>query len=235
MMDPIEALGWVAAAFTLATYSMKTMLPLRAFAIGSNLFYLGYGLALELWPLVVLDLLLLPVNVFRLSQILMLRRKVRAARQAAQPDFSVLKDHARPQRMAEGEVIFRRGDAPDRLYYIAEGTVTLDELGLTLGPGDIFGEIAFFTDAKARSATARCSDSSIFSAMRLKAMARRASSSRPATAARALSSPVIELMGLVGVMVVAAIAVVAGWFVFLEYPTTLAELLTISVMIAVPR
>jgi CRP/FNR family transcriptional regulator, cyclic AMP receptor protein len=36
------------------------------------------------------------------------------------------------------------------------GRVGLDHVEVELGPGEVFGEIAFFTDARARTLTARC-------------------------------------------------------------------------------
>ncbi|MDW8479040.1 MAG: EAL domain-containing protein [Xanthomonadales bacterium] len=60
-----------------------------------------------------------------------------------------------------GALIFREGDPPDRAYLIAEGRVQiLSERGPepvvydTLGPGEVFGEIAVL-DAERRTATAR--------------------------------------------------------------------------------
>lgn len=62
-----------------------------------------------------------------------------------------------------GQTIFAQGDPGDRLYLIAEGTVTIslrDPAGRTgvraiLGPADIFGELAVFDPApRACTATA---------------------------------------------------------------------------------
>lgn len=58
-----------------------------------------------------------------------------------------------------GQTIFAQGDPGDRLYLIAEGTVTIslrDPAGRTgvraiLGPADIFGELAVFDPALARA------------------------------------------------------------------------------------
>ncbi|WP_242500372.1 Crp/Fnr family transcriptional regulator [Tropicimonas sp. IMCC6043] len=152
----MDLIGWAASAATLATYSMKTMLPLRIAAIISNLFFIAYSLLLSLWPMLFLDLILLPFNLWRTAQILRLRRRVAATRSVDSLDFSVLKSYSRPRRMPAGTDIFCRGDTPDALYFIDSGEIRLEELDITLGAGEIFGEIAFFTDAKARTATARC-------------------------------------------------------------------------------
>ena len=44
----------------------------------------------------------------------------------------------------------------DRLYFLATGRVIIEELDIEVSAGNIFGEIAFFTDAAKRTATARC-------------------------------------------------------------------------------
>lgn len=63
-----------------------------------------------------------------------------------------------------GEVIFREGDLADRVYFIQKGTVevvrTLEgkEIVLArLGPGDFFGEMAFFVSNGRRTAAVRTS------------------------------------------------------------------------------
>jgi len=59
-------------------------------------------------------------------------------------------------RIKAGAIVFSRGDAVDQLYYLAKGRVRIEDLGIDLASGDVFGEIAFFTDAATRTATARC-------------------------------------------------------------------------------
>ena len=58
--------------------------------------------------------------------------------------------------MDAGAIVFERGDPVDRLYFIAKGRVQIEEMGINLTEGEIFGEIAFFTDSAERTATARC-------------------------------------------------------------------------------
>ena len=63
-----------------------------------------------------------------------------------------------------GEVIFREGDLADRVYFIQKGTVEVvrnlegkDIVLARLGPGDFFGEMAFFVSGGRRTATVRTS------------------------------------------------------------------------------
>ena len=57
-----------------------------------------------------------------------------------------------------GTVLFRKGDEADHLYILAEGHVEFIEIGVVIGPGQMFGEIAFFAPDKRRTLSARCSE-----------------------------------------------------------------------------
>ncbi|WP_172328011.1 Crp/Fnr family transcriptional regulator [Mangrovicoccus sp. HB161399] len=135
---------------------MKTMIPLRILAISSSLLFLSYGLAKQVWPMVFMETVLLPFNIWRLAEILVLRRRLQRARDTGRDDFSALKSTAPALRLAPGQELFAKGDPPDKVYLIASGEVALPELGLRLGPGDIVGEMAFFTEAARRSSGAVC-------------------------------------------------------------------------------
>jgi CRP/FNR family cyclic AMP-dependent transcriptional regulator len=59
-------------------------------------------------------------------------------------------------RYAAGDTLFCRGDDGDRLYFILEGELFVEESKNRLRPGDLFGEIALFSPAHQRTQTARC-------------------------------------------------------------------------------
>lgn len=152
----VAAIGWLGSILTVATYAMNTMMPLRIFAIGSSFCYLIYAYFLQLWPLMGMELALLPVNCYRLWQIMSLRGRVARAHGGPEPDFSVIKAYGKKRRIPAGSLIFKRGDPVDQLYFIGSGRILIEEIGIELSSGDIFGEIAFFMDAATRTATARC-------------------------------------------------------------------------------
>lgn len=154
-MTPIDIVGWLAAAFTLAAYSMRTMVPLRIAAIGANVSFIIFGALDATLPILALHTALLPFNGYRLWELLRGIRAARAAR-GKEPDFSWLRDVATPTVYRDGAHVFSKGDPPSKLYYIETGEVLLEEIGVTLGAQEIFGEIAFFTDAKERTVSARC-------------------------------------------------------------------------------
>lgn len=151
----IELIGWLAAGSTVAAYAMRTMLPLRLLAVISSVLFLLYGIATQSLPLVAMEITLLPLNVWRFAQLLSLRRRVEETRRSRVEEFSVLKAYSKGRDLPAGEVIFTVGDHADALYYIASGTVRIEEADAMLSKGQIFGEIGFFTDDAKRTATAR--------------------------------------------------------------------------------
>jgi CRP/FNR family transcriptional regulator, cyclic AMP receptor protein len=154
--------GWIAAALVFSTFFMKTMVRLRLAAIAGNLAFMTYallGLAYgdfgRLYPIFVLHACLLPLNVVRLVQ---LRRVVAAARDAGGDQVvRALAPHLSAETHQAGEMLFRRGQAADRLYLIQQGTVAIPEAGVALWPGDLFGEVGLFAPHGRRTAGAVCS------------------------------------------------------------------------------
>ena len=61
-----DVCGYVASGLVLAAFYMKDMVPLRIAALGSNLAFIAYGLALGLTPIWLLHALLVPLNAWRL-------------------------------------------------------------------------------------------------------------------------------------------------------------------------
>jgi len=151
----IEILGWIGAAATFAAYSCRTMLPLRCIAITANLAFLSYGALAGVLPMLVLHAALLPLNIFRLVQILRLTRRARAAR-GIEDEFGWIAGVERPRRHRAGTRLISVGDPADFIYYLVEGRVRVVELGKTLGPGTLFGEIAFFSETRQRTASVVC-------------------------------------------------------------------------------
>ena len=71
MNDPavIDGIGFAAAGLVLTTFYMRSMIALRWVAIASNLAFIAYGYLEILAPVLLLHLLLLPLNIFRLAQL----------------------------------------------------------------------------------------------------------------------------------------------------------------------
>jgi CRP/FNR family cyclic AMP-dependent transcriptional regulator len=72
------------------------------------------------------------------------------------PEFPLLLYEGEPRRVGQGDVIFQDGDAPDVMYAVKEGQVSIrvreKEIEI-VGPNGLFGEMALIDD-EPRSATA---------------------------------------------------------------------------------
>jgi hypothetical protein len=154
IMNWIEAAGYLASALVLATFCMKTMIPLRGAAVCSNIAFIVYGFYDTVYPVLLLHTILLPLNGWRAVQMLRLIKRVEAA---SKGDLSTdwLRPFMKEARLKAGETIFNRGDHADRLYMIIAGEVHLEQIDHTLRAGDLFGEIGLFSADHQRTQTAR--------------------------------------------------------------------------------
>jgi len=69
----VDGIGFAAAGLVLTTFYMHSMIALRWVAIASNLAFIASGYLENLAPALLLHLLLLPLNSFRLAQLRQLR------------------------------------------------------------------------------------------------------------------------------------------------------------------
>ena len=153
-MNWVEAFGYLASSLVLVTFCMHTMLALRALAICSNIAFLVYGIAARIYPVLILHLILLPLNVAHLTRmILVLRRAKLAADTDLSPNW--LLPYMQPRRVRKGETLFKKGDYADALYLIASGEVELPEIQFILRPAEVFGEVGLFSVDRQRTQTAR--------------------------------------------------------------------------------
>ena len=152
-MPTAEIIGYLASALVFATFYMKTITPLRAVAVASNVAFISYGYLGGMTPILILHAALLPLNLWRLQQSLHLVKKVRLSMAG---DLSVdwMTPYMTSRSFAVGETIFRRGDLARELLLITAGTVRLIELKVEVGKGSIVGEIGLFSPHRARIATA---------------------------------------------------------------------------------
>ncbi len=61
-----EVLGYAASCAVLATFLMRSMVPLRLVAILSNVLFIGFGYLQHIYPVFFLHVALLPINTWRL-------------------------------------------------------------------------------------------------------------------------------------------------------------------------
>ena len=151
-MHWIDFVGYAASALVFTTFCMKTMLPLRYLAIASNVGFIVYGTLAEIYPVLILHVVLLPLNVARLFEI---HRLVRHVQQSARGDFSVdwLLPYMTPRHFSAGETLFRKDDPAHEMYYVTHGDVRVVEIDKVIGPGHMLGEMGLFAPDQKRTAT----------------------------------------------------------------------------------
>ena len=150
-------LALIGAIFFVATLLMRTMVPLRVTGIISDVFFIGYGVLSGTVTTLILYILLLPINIFRLGQMLKL---VKRARIAAQGDLSMdwLKPFMTRRQYRKGDVLFRKADRANEMFFTVTGKFLVTELGIELPPGRLVGELGFLSPDNRRTQSLECTE-----------------------------------------------------------------------------
>jgi Cyclic nucleotide-binding domain len=150
-----NVLGAIGGLCYVASISMKTVIPLRVAAIASALFFLLSGILARNFPSIFLYAMLLPLNSYRLYQMMELIKKVRAA---AGSDLSMdwLEPFMTKRKCKKGEIIFRKGELADAMFVAEKGKYLVSELNIELRPGQVFGEMGLIASGSQRTQSIEC-------------------------------------------------------------------------------
>jgi hypothetical protein len=153
-----NVLGALGGLCYVASISMRTIIPLRMAGIASAFFFLCSGILSRSFAAIFLYAMLLPLNSFRLYQLIELIKKVRAA---ASGDLSLdwLEPFMTTRRYKKGDIVFRKGELADEMFLAAKGRYRVSELDLELQPGHIFGEMGLLTSGFQRTQSVECIES----------------------------------------------------------------------------
>ena len=154
-MQWIETFGYLGALMTLTTFSMKTMVHLRIAGIVSNLVFIAYGVLGHVYPVLLLHLALLPLNVWRLRQLLQLTRQMKEI-SASRLSLEWLKPFSRRKAVQVGETLFRQGDTAAEVLFVLSGRFRAVEANVALVQGDLIGELGLLTRNHTRTQTVVC-------------------------------------------------------------------------------
>ena len=152
-----EIAGYVASVLVATTFYMKTIIPLRLFAIASNVAFLIYGYGSHLYPVAILHTFLLPLNIIRLLQ---MKKLINDVKTAAEGNFSLqaLIPYMARENINKGDILFKKGDPAEKMYYLSRGSIKLKENGLIVEKGSLLGEMGIFSPYNERTDTAICID-----------------------------------------------------------------------------
>lgn len=163
-MSVVDLLGWSAGALVLTTFYLKTMIPLRAVAVVSNIAFAIYGVMVGATPIVVLHCLLLPLNAMRLYEMHTLIKRIK---QASRGSFSLqmLVPYMDVRHAASGTRLFRKGDPAEELFLILHGSVRIESKNVLVKPGQLLGEMGLFSPEQTRTDTVICDTDVEYAAM----------------------------------------------------------------------
>lgn len=155
-MDAVELIGYAAVVVNVGVYLMRTMIPLRIFAVATNILFIAYASFAGVYPTLLLNCILLPLNGFRLAEMLILVRKARAAAITAHVDIDFIKPYTRRRAAAAGELLFRKGEEADAMYIVQSGRFAVPELGIDVAPGALVGELGLLSPGGRRTQSLAC-------------------------------------------------------------------------------
>lgn len=144
-----------ASVFVVATTTMRTMIPLRVFGILTNLVLIATAIPAHNYPVILVQLVVLTLNSYRLHQMLQL---VRDVKRSVSSDLSMewLKPFMTERKCASGEVLFYKDEKADSMYYIVSGRYRLVESGIEVPVGAITGEFGMLSPSNVRTQTLEC-------------------------------------------------------------------------------
>jgi CRP/FNR family transcriptional regulator, cyclic AMP receptor protein len=163
--------GFIGAALTVASYLMKSMMPLRLVALSANVFLVIYAVQGGSWPTVVLYLAMIPINLKKVYEI----RKLVQAIQHAKADTPVsewLLPHMTRRLAKAGETLWQQGDVATEMLYVESGRLNLMEYDEAIGPGSLVGEIGLFAPDNRRTRTIVCATDCTLYSLSAEAMAK---------------------------------------------------------------
>lgn len=152
----VDVIGYAGAVVVVATFCMTTMLYLRVAALASNVLMFAFGFFTGMHPTMLVNLVLLPLNAFKLLQVLKLIGKVSEPASQDGLSFANLKPLMTRRRLPAGTTLIRKGDVADKLFYLDRGQLVIPQLNKTLEAGAVVGEIGVFSANKRRMATVVC-------------------------------------------------------------------------------
>jgi len=144
-----------ASLFVVATYSMRTMIPLRVLGIVTDLVMITASLLTHQFGTLAVHSFLLPLNSVRLYQMLVL---VNGVKTSLNQDLNMewLKPFMTKRACKTGDVLFAKDAIADEMFYTVSGRYLLTEMGIEVGPGHLIGELGMLAPSNRRTASFEC-------------------------------------------------------------------------------
>jgi hypothetical protein len=148
-----DYVGYCGMLLGLVSRAMRTIIPQRLVAIRACVCLGTFALLRAAWPTLVVNACTIPVLAWRTREMVMLTRRTAAAAQSSTISVDWLLPFMHPRPIRAGETLFKKGDDAGEMFYVCSGRLKLVEYDVTLGPGEVVGEIAMFSPTRTRTRT----------------------------------------------------------------------------------
>ncbi len=132
------------------------MVPLRIFGILTNLVMIASATFSHQYGTLLLHMFLLPMNSYRLYQMLKL---IKGVKTSLHDDLNMdwLKPFMTRKPCKKGDVLFAKDAIADAMYYTVTAVrYRLTEMGIEIGPGQLIGELGMLAPSNRRTASFEC-------------------------------------------------------------------------------
>ena len=163
--------GFIGAALMVASYLMKSMLPLRLVALSANVFLIIYAVQFGSWPTVALYVVMIPINVKKVLEIRKLVHAIEHAK-ADSPVGEWLLPHMTRRQVKAGQTLWHKGDKANEMLYVEQGQLNLLEYDESIGPASTVGETGLFAPDNRRTRTIVCATDCTLYSLSAEAMAK---------------------------------------------------------------
>lgn len=154
-MTLVDTIAYAAVGLNIVGYSMRRMIPLRIAAIATNVLFIVYSVLAGIHPTLYLHSILLPLNAYRLREMVRLVQEVKLAAKGTL-SFDWLKPFTHTRDYKNGDVVFRKGDDATEIAFIVRGEFRLSELNIVLRSGALVGELGLLSTDNRRTQTLEC-------------------------------------------------------------------------------
>lgn len=163
----VELIGYSGTALTVVAYAMKTSIRLRVAGILSSVAFLVYGYLTASYPIMLMEMLLLPLNALRLLEMLRLVHSVAETSRNDGAAFHLdwLVPHMTRQHLQKGAVLFRKGAQADTLYVLLSGDLVCEATGRQAARGAFIGEATLFETARRQTDTVYAATDAVVAAL----------------------------------------------------------------------
>ena len=157
-VDYVMIIAAAAVILNIIGYLMKTMIPLRLVAMVTNCLFITWSSLAAVYPTLILNLILLPINALRFYQ---MKRLIRQVNEAANGDLSFdwLKPFTTKRHFEAGTTLFQKGDPASELHFIISGRYRVVERNIDISAGSVIGELGLLEPGKMRTASIECVES----------------------------------------------------------------------------